>query len=398
MIYVKKKLLKLVKITLFFYLFLAILCPKTVLAVNLDGTPIFKSQIGNLPSDTISGAFHRAVTISIDSSDNVYIGDSNGHISKYNSSGEFLIHWGGPGDSKIGNGEFAGKVYVADKSINGNIYVSDYSNNRIQIFDSSGNYLSQFGSYGAGNGQFWGPAYITIDSSGNLYVAENWNFRIQKFDSSGNYLTQWGGWGAGNGKFVYPQGLYIDSEDNIYVSDMTRVQVFGYPIPAITTTTASAPNCSDKKPGSAPDLFQINTTNNSAKLFFTPASDPVNKYNISYGEKENNLIFGVEYSQDSSNGVLSYTINSLSPNTTYYFKIRGGNGCMPGDWSNIRSAKTNYKTNPSPTPHPQQTYLEANINPIRAIKAKIPNITNFFISLKLNIFMLWEVFLSLLHP
>jgi DNA-binding beta-propeller fold protein YncE len=44
----------------------------------------------------------------------------------------------------------------------GNIYVSDVGNNRIQKFDSHGNYLSQFGSYGSGNGQFFAPYGVAV--------------------------------------------------------------------------------------------------------------------------------------------------------------------------------------------------------------------------------------------
>lgn len=44
--------------------------------------------------------------------------------------------------------------------------------------------------------------------------------------------------------------------------------------------------------------------------------------------------FGVEFNQGYSGGALSYTINALTPSTTYYFRVRGGNGCMPGDWGN----------------------------------------------------------------
>lgn len=41
--------------------------------------------------------------------------------------------------------------------------------------------------------------------------------------------------------------------------------------------------------------------------------------------------------------MLSYTVNLLSPHTTYYFKVRAGHGCMPGSWSNILAAKTESK-------------------------------------------------------
>jgi len=106
------------------------------------------------------------------------------------------------------------------------------------------------------------------------------------------------------------------------------------------TSSVYSPSCSDQKPSNSPNLFQIDTTESSAKLFFAPVFGSVNKYFISYGLTNNAEGFGIEFSERSSTGVLSYTINSLSPNTTYYFKIRAGNGCMPGDWGNTLKTQT----------------------------------------------------------
>lgn len=107
-----------------------------------------------------------------------------------------------------------------------------------------------------------------------------------------------------------------------------------------STSNPGAPVCTNQVPSKPPKLFQINTTKNSAKLFFVPSGDPVTYYYIAYGLKEGDERYGATFLQGSSTGVLSYTINLLKPNTKYYFKIRGGNGCMPGPWSSYLNAKT----------------------------------------------------------
>jgi len=106
------------------------------------------------------------------------------------------------------------------------------------------------------------------------------------------------------------------------------------------SSSTNPPTCSDQQPGSAPQLFQINRKKDKAILYFTPSRNPVSYYYISYGLKEGDEQFGTWFPYESSNGVVSYTINLLSPRITYYFKVRAGNGCMPGLWSNWLGAKT----------------------------------------------------------
>lgn len=148
----------------------------------------------------------------------------------------YLTQWGTYGS---GNGQFINPGFVAlDGS--GNVYVVDYGNNRIQKFTGSGTYLTQWGTHGSGNGQFIDPFGVAVDGSGNVYVADTGNSRIQKFTSSGDYLTQWGTYGGpsgsdslgnldpANGKFRFPIGVAVDGSDNVYVADAnnSRIQKF----------------------------------------------------------------------------------------------------------------------------------------------------------------------------
>src|SRR4029077_8322523 len=63
----------------------------------------------------------------------------------------------------------------------GNVYVVDYGNNRVEEFNSSGTYLSQFGSLGGGNGQLNGPIGVALDSSGKVYITDFNNNRVEVF-------------------------------------------------------------------------------------------------------------------------------------------------------------------------------------------------------------------------
>jgi len=112
----------------------------------------------------------------------------------------------------------------------GNLYVADTINNRInriQKFDSAGNFLMKWGTEGIDHGQFYGSSGIAVDSSGNVYVADT-DHRIQKFDSDGNFLMKWGTKGSDHGQFYRPSGIAVDGSGNVFVADTKngRIQKF----------------------------------------------------------------------------------------------------------------------------------------------------------------------------
>ena len=81
------------------------------------------------------------------------------------------------------------------------------------------------GETGSGPGSFDEPGGLTIDSQGNLYVADIFNHRVQKFDSEGNFLAEVGGNGPDEGQFNEPWGVAVDSQDNVYVAEADPDQV-----------------------------------------------------------------------------------------------------------------------------------------------------------------------------
>jgi DNA-binding beta-propeller fold protein YncE len=79
-----------------------------------------------------------------------------------------------------------------------------------------------FPNEGKDEGQFIENHGIVVDSEGNVYVVDTRNVRVQKFDSDGNFLTMWGSPGCNNNQFLIPHDIAMDSEDSIYVTDSGR--------------------------------------------------------------------------------------------------------------------------------------------------------------------------------
>ncbi len=106
---------------------------------------------------------------------------------------------------------------------------------------------------------------------------------------------------------------------------------------------ATTPVCNDTKPASAPILLSAESTGqNEVTLTWSKASDPATYYLITYGLSPGEQKFGNPNVGD--NATTSYTVKGLSSGQTYYFKVRAGNGCMPGDFSNELSATPNGTT------------------------------------------------------
>ncbi|MBI4332102.1 MAG: SMP-30/gluconolactonase/LRE family protein, partial [Chloroflexi bacterium] len=156
----------------------------------------------------------------------------NNRVQYFDTSGNYVGKWGDfgtdPGKFKYPQG------LGVDAS--GNIYVADTSNQRIQKFTATGTHLATFGGppAGSGDGQFYAPRDVAVDGSGNIFVADTGNHRIQKLNSSGVFITKWGGQGTNPGQFNSPYGVNV-AASRIYVVDYnnSRLQTFD-----LATTTA----------------------------------------------------------------------------------------------------------------------------------------------------------------
>jgi sugar lactone lactonase YvrE len=126
-------------------------------------------------------------------------------------------------------GDFGAPSNVAvDKE--GNVYVTDTMNNRVEIFDADGNFISLFGKHGDGPGDFARPKGIAIDSDGHIWVADQIQDRLQVFNREGQLLAFVGGHGTYPGQFDALVGVAIDKQNRVFTTEQYpgRMQMFRY--------------------------------------------------------------------------------------------------------------------------------------------------------------------------
>jgi DNA-binding beta-propeller fold protein YncE len=127
-------------------------------------------------------------------------------------------------------GDFGAPQGVAVDA-DGNVYVTDTLNNRVEIFDADGAFISTFGKAGDGPGYFARPKGIAVDSDGHIWVADEMQDRLQVFDREGKLLTYIGqGHGELPGQFKALVGVAVDKKNRVFTAEQYpgRVQMFQY--------------------------------------------------------------------------------------------------------------------------------------------------------------------------
>ena len=153
---------------------------------------VIDKQTGKILNSWGANLFIMPHGLEIDKDNNVWVTDVALHqIFKFSSNGTLLL--------TLGEAQIAGNdkehfnlptdIAVSD---DGSFYVSDgYGNSRVVKFSKDGTYLFEWGKFGNKQGEFNIPHGIDLDKNGFVYVADRENNRIQKFDSDGNFITLW---------------------------------------------------------------------------------------------------------------------------------------------------------------------------------------------------------------
>ncbi|MFP6816802.1 MAG: peptidyl-alpha-hydroxyglycine alpha-amidating lyase family protein [Pseudomonadales bacterium] len=172
------------------------------------------------------GVFTNPHGIYIGPDDRVYCADNFDHTVRIFEPDGTLLKTLGEKDEPSDTGFMQGEMPVQRSagpfnrvtnvalSQTGELYVSDgYGNARVHAFTAEGEHKFSWGEPGSGPGQFNLPHAIALDRYDRVYVADRENSRIQVFNTAGDYLTEWN-------HVTRPDDLYIDVDDNLYVAEL----------------------------------------------------------------------------------------------------------------------------------------------------------------------------------
>jgi DNA-binding beta-propeller fold protein YncE len=157
----------------------------------------------------------------------VFVADArNGRIQVFDLEGNFRRAFGAPGKNPGQLGRPMNLTIEGDE-----LYVPEYFNDRIQVFGLDGTARRIVGKAGDGPGEFNAPGGVAVAPDGDLFVVDFYNQRVQRLEADGTFVRQWGTTGEigiSAGAFNYPTDVALAADGTLYVADGygDRVQAF----------------------------------------------------------------------------------------------------------------------------------------------------------------------------
>lgn len=177
--------------------------------------------------DAASLGLDHPIALAIGPDGNLYVTDNSQAVTVISPDGEVLRRWGSGGK---GQGEFSfvstdpsdpQAVHAAIAvGPDGQVYVSDSGNYRVEVFSATGTFIREFGSFGTKEGQLLAPFDLVADRDGNVYVADDSLATVSKFSPTGDFIWGIGGALEGDPDLVGHKHLAsIDSQGRIVMAN-----------------------------------------------------------------------------------------------------------------------------------------------------------------------------------
>ncbi len=272
------------------------------------------STSGYVDGDTSEAKFKTPFGLCIDINDNLYLADDDNHCIRKITPDGIVSTYAGTGIAGYADGAALSAQFKSPSDVcidnDGNIFVSDFENQRIRKIDIFGIVSTVAGSgiegYVDGNiyeAEFAYPRGIVADNEGNLFIGDSWNHRIRKINLIDGEVTTFAGGGLNTGvssigdfidasdtsaRFYTPSGLGIDADKNIYVADAYNHRIRKITPSGLVTTVAGSGDAGPGLGGYSNGAALSSLLNTPTEVFIT------NDGRIYIGDTFNNRIRLVE--------------------------------------------------------------------------------------------------------
>jgi len=164
------------------------------------------------------GKLRKPLGLAMDASQNIYVADAIlGYVVKFDPRGHYLGTIGQKKDfsriSDVAVDDTSGQIYVLDR---GGV---ESLQHQVVVYSADGERLNVIGKRGHNDGEFNHPNQLATNKQGELYVLDAGNFRVQVFDAKGQFLRKWGRLGKQLGNLARPRGVALDDNGKVYITD-----------------------------------------------------------------------------------------------------------------------------------------------------------------------------------